>query len=393
MNLGEQHFQREATEGDVGTRAVLTSPLTLEGESDVDYRAPNLLQRILSLLKNVSPGSDLTRFQLPPLFNIPKSQLQCYGESVYCVSDDILGRCASGESSLERFTSVVAWNISILRPLMFGVAPYNPILGETHHVSRGTLNVLLEQVSHHPPVSALHATDEKDNVEIIWCHYPVPKFHGTSVDTEVHGKKQLKLLNKGESYVMNSPKLVIRFFPVPGVDWVGNVTIRCQETGLEAELCYRGNSLLGRWANHRAIKGKIFMSSSLKTVYEINGHWDRTVTIKDISNGKLRVIYNAKEVLSGLKTPTVKDPKGVWSNESAVVWGEVSEGILKKNWEKAREAKIAVEKKERELVRERQAKGETWVPKHFTISYSKENGWDCSPNQKLVPPAPVVVPL
>lgn len=29
---------------------------------------------------------------------------------------------------------------------MFGVAPYNPILGETHHASRGNLNVLLEQV-------------------------------------------------------------------------------------------------------------------------------------------------------------------------------------------------------------------------------------------------------
>ena len=33
-----------------------------------------------------------------------------------------------------------------MRPVIFGVAPYNPILGETHHVSRGNLNVLLEQV-------------------------------------------------------------------------------------------------------------------------------------------------------------------------------------------------------------------------------------------------------
>ena len=33
-----------------------------------------------------------------------------------------------------------------MRPVIFGVAPYNPILGETHHISRGNLNVLLEQV-------------------------------------------------------------------------------------------------------------------------------------------------------------------------------------------------------------------------------------------------------
>lgn len=80
------------------------------------------------------------------MFNLPKSQLQCYGESVYCTGGELLSRCAHAETSLERFISVVAWSISTIRPLMFGVAPYNPILGETHHVSRGGLNVLLEQV-------------------------------------------------------------------------------------------------------------------------------------------------------------------------------------------------------------------------------------------------------
>jgi hypothetical protein len=44
---------------------VLTKPFSLRGDSDSEesYSAPNLLQRILSLLKNVRPGSDLTRFQ------------------------------------------------------------------------------------------------------------------------------------------------------------------------------------------------------------------------------------------------------------------------------------------------------------------------------------------
>lgn len=374
-------------------KVVLTFPLTLEGETDVEYGAPNLIQRVLSLLKSVRPGSDLTRFQLSPLFNIPKSHLQCYGESVYCINNDLLSQCNNGKSSLERLTSVVAWSISTMRPLDFGVAPYNPILGETHHVSRGTLNVLLEQVSHHPPVSALHATDEKENVELIWCQHPVPKFYGASVETEVQGKRLLRLLNQGESYVMNSPKLLIRFFPVPCVDWVGNVRIQCEDTGLEAELCYKGSSFLGRRANNRSIKGKIFESSSLKTVFEIDGHWDRTVTMKNVNDRKLTIIYNAKEAISGLKIPTVKDPTGVWASESAIVWSEVSQGILTKDWEKAREAKKSVEEKERELVRERKSSGEAWVPKNFTLTYSNENGWDCSPILEKVPPAPIIFPL
>jgi len=120
--------------------------------------------------------------QLPPLFYFPKSQLQCYGESVYSTTSNsnLLNKCNNEQSPLERFTSVVAWSISTTRPTSFGVAPYNPILGETHHVSKGNLNVLLEQVSTNPPVSALHATDDKENIEMIWCQQAVPKFRGIS---------------------------------------------------------------------------------------------------------------------------------------------------------------------------------------------------------------------
>ncbi|CAA3026967.1 Hypothetical predicted protein [Olea europaea subsp. europaea] len=382
------------TEGELGTNAVLTAPLSLEGEdSEANNGSPNLLQRIFSLLSSVQPGSDLIRLQLPPLFNLPKSQLQCYGESVYCINTDLLSNCNHGESPLDRIISVIAWNISTLRPLTFGLAPYNPVLGETHHVSRGTLNVLLEQVSHHPPVTALHATDEKANIELIWCHSPIPKFCGTHIETEVHGVRQLNLLDKNETYAMNSPKLVIRFLPVPGVEWLGNTTIRCKETGLEAELCYRGSSYFPRRSIHRSIKGKIFRSLSSQTIYEINGHWDRAVTIKKFSNESVTTIYNANEVLSGLKTPIVEDPKGVLPSESAVIWAEVSQAILQKCWEKAREAKTVVEEKQREVAEERKLKDENWVPKHFTVSHSKENGWECLPNVKLVPPAPIVVTL
>ncbi|XP_052200286.1 oxysterol-binding protein-related protein 4C [Diospyros lotus] len=391
----EGKMNSNGREGKARRVAVVTSPLKLEGDSSDgdDYRVPNLLHRVLSLLKNVHPGTDLIRFQVPPVFNIPKSMLQCYGEPVYCVGKDLLGACANGQSSVDRFLSVVAWNISTLRPLMFGVAPYNPVLGETHHVSRGTLNVLLEQVSHHPPVSALHATDEQNGIEMIWCHHLAPKYNGTSVETRVHGERQLKLLNKGEIYEIGHPNLVIRFLPVPGVHWVGNVTIRCRQTGLEAMICFGGSSFLGLKPSNRSVKGTVFISSSRKPIYDITGHWDRTVTVKDAGNGKSTVIYDARDVLSRLRTPIVKDPEGVSELDSTMVWGEVSENILSKCWEKAREAKTEVEEKERELLRARNGRAEIWLPKHFTVSHTPQTGWQCSPVQNRVPPAPIVVPL
>jgi oxysterol-binding protein-related protein 8 len=80
-------------------------------------------------------------------------------------------------------------------------------------------------------------------------------------------------------------------------------------------------------------------------------------------------------------------------SESTVVWADVSQAILKKSWDKAREAKSAVEVREREILKERKMRGEIWVPKHFSVTYSKENGWHCSTTQNRVPPAPIVVPL
>ncbi|KAL1359359.1 hypothetical protein AAHE18_04G102500 [Arachis hypogaea] len=338
-------------------KIVVTKPLSLEGESDLD--APNLLQRILSLFKNVRPGSDLSRFQVPALFNLPKSQLQCYGESVYSTGMELIRECNRGQSPLDRLIAVMAWSISTTRPATFGVAPYNPILGETHHVSKGTLNVLLEQISHHPPVTALHATDEKENIEMVWCQQPVPKFYGTSIEAKVHGKRQLKLLNHGETYEMNCPHLLFRIIPVPSVDW-------------------------------KVVKGKIRNSSTLNVLYKVDGHWNRTIKVKDTNNGKVRVIYDAKEVINGLQAPMVKDAESVWPTESAYVWSEVSEAIMKKEWEKAREAKHAVEERQRELLRERESKGQTWISNHFLVSNTKVHGWECSPMHTSVSDAPII---
>ncbi|KAG9135657.1 hypothetical protein Leryth_002393 [Lithospermum erythrorhizon] len=160
----------------------------------------------------------------------------------------------------------------------FGVIPYNSILGETHHASRDGLNVLLEQVSHHPPVTALHATNEKENIESIWCLSPKAKFYGTHIAIEFEGTRKLKLHSKNETYIMNMPTIVIRLLPLPSTDWFGNVTISCQESGIRAELCYRGNSFLRRQSVHRAVRGKIYMPLPSKDVFEISGYWDRHIS-------------------------------------------------------------------------------------------------------------------
>lgn len=118
------------------------------------------------------------------------------------------------------------------------------------------------------------------------------------------------------------------------------------------------------------------------------------MTVTDISNGKMTVIYRANDVISGLKTPIVNDVKGVWRSESGVVWGKVNEGIMNKSWDEAKVAKTAIEEKEREFAKNRKLKGENWVPKHFVLSTCRENGeWEVKPKNTKVPLASIIVPI
>ena len=86
------------------------------------------------------------------------------------------------------------------------------------------------------------------------------------------GKRTLKLKNHGETYEMNCPNFIFRFLPIPGTEWVGNVHIRCQETNLEADFCYKGRSFLSFKGNKRSIKGKIIDSSSSTVLYDVDAH-------------------------------------------------------------------------------------------------------------------------
>jgi hypothetical protein len=374
----------------VPLNVVLTPPLSLEvtsGYGQGEKLQQNILTRLWNLFKSMKPGADLTRFQLPPQFNLPKSQLQLYGESVYCYSQDLLSNCVEGRTPAERFNAVVAWSISTTRPLIVGKAPYNPILGETHHVSCGNLNVLLEQVSHHPPISALHATDEARKFELNWWQRPVPRFYGRSIEATIHGKRELKLLELNETYEMNSPKLCLRFFPFPSAEWSGDVLIQCKQSGLRATLCYRGKSLLGFKGSSTRITGRIGHIAHGGDLYELQGNWDQIITVKEMITGKTSILYDAKAVISNMKVPVVQNAEGVASTESALVWSEVSESIMKGDWNKAREAKRCVEEKHRK-------EEGRWQAKHFTISSSHQDSgeWVYLHRPQCVPPAPIILP-
>ena len=97
----------------------------------------------------------------------------------------------------------------------------------------------------------------------------------------MRGKRQLKLLSRGETYEMNAPNLLIRFLPIPGVDWAGILEMLesdAQRMALKLSYAMEPSLFFGLRGSHRSVKGKIYETSTRRALFELNGHWDRYLT-------------------------------------------------------------------------------------------------------------------
>ncbi|CAM6053555.1 unnamed protein product [Sphagnum tenellum] len=111
------------------------------------------------LCKNI--GKDLSKISMPVTLNEPLSALQRLCEELEY--SELLDRAAAEtESTLERMTWVAAFAVSVYGSCQAraGHKPFNPLLGETFECVREDrgFRYVAEQVSHHPPVSACHAS-------------------------------------------------------------------------------------------------------------------------------------------------------------------------------------------------------------------------------------------
>lgn len=68
----------------------------------------------------------------------------------------MLDKAAKEEDSKKQFQAIVALSIAAINNFLNLKQPLNPILGETHTAFIGGCQISLEQISHHPPVSAYY---------------------------------------------------------------------------------------------------------------------------------------------------------------------------------------------------------------------------------------------
>lgn len=221
-------------------------------------------------------GKDMTKMTLPVTFNEPTSLLYRCGEDMEYA--DLLDLAADRADSIERLLYVAAFAASEYASTIGRVAkPFNPLLGETFEYARPDKNYrfFIEQVSHHPPVGAAWA--ESPN----WTYYGESavksKFYGRSFDINPLGTWFLKLRptsgGKEDFYtwkkVTSSVIGIITGNPV--VDNYGPMEIKNHTTGEVCTLDFKPRG----WKESSAyqITGKV-VDANGRVRISIGGRWN-----------------------------------------------------------------------------------------------------------------------
>ncbi|KAL6056913.1 oxysterol-binding protein-related protein 5 isoform X3, variant 2 [Balamuthia mandrillaris] len=356
-----------------GLQAEDEGPLPVDDDGGMtevlDQEPRNIL---LSLLSQVRIGMDLSRVTLPTFILEPKSFLEKLTD--FMTHPSLIVSSPKLEDPVDRFLAITKWYMSgfYIRPK--GVKkPYNPILGEIfraswHHDESSKSFFVAEQVSHHPPVSAFYASNRKNGLVMNGSIHFRSKFMGNSTAAILDGEATLHLLHHNEQYIFTFPSAIAR-----GILWGtllmelgGNVTVRCPENDLKAEIEFKTKPFFG--GDYNVISGKI-IEGKKKTLYTLSGKWDKQIFVKEQKAKKSEVFWDPVGVPK--EKMLIRPLKDQEEFESRKLWHNVTQALVKGDQETATDEKCKLEDAQRQGVIDRDRDGVTYEPRLFR---KEENG-------------------
>eukprot|EP00042_Codosiga_hollandica_P042778 m.396451 g.396451 ORF g.396451 m.396451 type:complete len:783 (-) comp56410_c0_seq1:116-2464(-) len=234
---------------------------------------PNKKMNLWSVMKNCI-GKDLSKIPMPVHFNEPLSFTQRLAEDVEHAY--LLDRAVKCETSAERMAWVAAFTMSSFASVVARTGkPFNPLLGETFELDHSYdlgYRVILEQVSHHPPICAMHA-EHKD--WIFWQDFSMSsKFRGKYLEIIPLGISHLIFKASGDHFTWTKVNTTVHNIIV-GKLWAeqhGTMLITNHTNGDVGELVYHAYSYFSS-AEARKVDGKVTTALG-RVEYILEGNWD-----------------------------------------------------------------------------------------------------------------------
>jgi len=247
-------------------------------------------------------GSDVLRIgiSLPSWMYEPLSSIQRHTEMLEY--GEILNRAAKCPDPVERMAHVVGFAVTAYSATRVRLRPtFNPILGETYeYIDRKTnMKFFAEQVSHHPPVTAVHV--EGNGWTFFQNSSPSTKFLGNSLDLLTQGNTHIQFPEHGDHIHYTNPCTRVNSIII-GTRWMehfGNLNVKNMKNGISSTVVFRKAGLFQ--GPQYEISG-VVVDINGNTCVEIEGRWDQYVNAKwlvDTANRKAGEIVEIWRIPEG----------------------------------------------------------------------------------------------
>lgn len=257
-------------------------------------RNPGMKFNIWKILKDTI-GKDLSKIAVPVYFNEPLSFLQRFTEDM--TYNHILLQAAESDDQYMRLALVACFAVSSYTHTSCRLMkPFNPILGETFEFEKDGFRAISEQVSHHPPISAIHCTHPQYTFSASTSLQT--NFKGTYLKLRPRGKCNVQIHNYSDHFVFEKPFTNVNNIIIGKInlDHHGKIEIKNLTTGDMATVILKKKG----WFNKEIhqVSGVVCNSSGM-CKYTIEGHWDEKLIIKNEVTGEETTGYSAMPALAG----------------------------------------------------------------------------------------------
>lgn len=333
---------------------------------------PTRRREFLTFLKNIRTfKGDLSAFTAPPFLLSSTSMTEF---PTYWAEQTQLFVAPTGEQDpARRALEVLKWYICTLKQ-QYGKRdgkkkkPLNPFLGELFlghfQDDTGRTELVAEQVSHHPPVTAYHIWNAENGVQMHGYNAQRTYFSGT-VCIEKIGFVLLHLDKYDEDYLITLPKMHLEgLFPPPPYPELDGKTYIQSSSGYTSEIDYSGKGWLKGKKN--SFIAKLYKTGeSGKPFRVVEGQWQNgDFDVRDMSSNRLLNIESTESYpLTSLVVAPIEEQDPL---ESRRAWHKVAQAIEKGDMNTVSAEKTKIEEEQRAMRKTEEVEGIVWPTRYFT---------------------------
>ncbi|KAF8961642.1 hypothetical protein BDZ97DRAFT_1905487 [Flammula alnicola] len=349
-----------------------------------------------SFLKSIASFSgDLSSLTAPPFILSPTSLTEF--PAYWCERPDYFAAIADAKPGHDRALAVLRWFISTLKDqytsrneeLGSEKKPLNPVLGEVFYGTwpdkngRGATSLLVEQVSHHPPITAYVIENKTKRLRLVGHNAQKTSFSSGSIIVKQIGHALLSV-GDTEHFLITLPKLRI-----DGL-WYGSPYIELADTsyivggGHICSIEYKGKGYFS--GKSHTFKATVVPmpghGGAGPREIVVEGTWHENSRFTKGGAGSFHEVHEHKEEVE----PVEWDAE-IGEYETRRLWFLVAKGIREGDFELASREKSRIENEQRQRRKDEAAEGTSWQLKHFDHVDNDPIYEQHARTAKIMPPA------